>query len=257
MKAFSEVVYEYPPKQTQDQVMAEMKVMNPDLTDEQIRNEYTRSCEGAQYFANDKYLVSIRPFFASIGEDDEEAVEMAHVSIRRHDRKVHISWEDKQTIKTQLLGVDVEAVELFPASKRNFATSGQTMLWALPPDQKWPFGFEEGMGFELIVDKPPGPPIEMRDIESTVPNKEAMEEAFKKAQTDMQKAKDAATEEQKKVFEQGKIDYVAQEYKCPYESGEETNLWVLGQRAAAIEYVTDLQEVAKGEDRERTPLRPE
>lgn len=68
-----------------------------------------------------------------------------HLSIKRIDRKTIFEWRDIQEIKTELLGAEVEAVQLFPAESRLVDTANQYHLWApVEPGYKFPFGFDEG-----------------------------------------------------------------------------------------------------------------
>lgn len=67
----------------------------------------------------------------------------AHVSVRRNDREPVHDWRDLQRIKDELLGPEVEAVELYPANSRVVDAANQYHLWAFI-GYRFPFGFEDG-----------------------------------------------------------------------------------------------------------------
>jgi hypothetical protein len=86
-----------------------------------------------QSYYNGKYQVIV------FHEEDGSRV----LSIRREDRKAIMDWRDMQWIKNQILGPEVEAVQLFPAESRLVDTSNQYYLFSNPdPDYRFPFGFQ-------------------------------------------------------------------------------------------------------------------
>jgi hypothetical protein len=66
-----------------------------------------------------------------------------HVSWKNVDRTARHDWREVQRMKTELLGHDCEAVEVYPAEDRLHDTCNQFHLWALPPGARFPFGFLE------------------------------------------------------------------------------------------------------------------
>lgn len=67
-----------------------------------------------------------------------------HLDICRHDGLPCKNWRDFQRIKNELVGPDLEAVELFPAESRLVDTSNQYHLWVhTDPNYRFPFGFLE------------------------------------------------------------------------------------------------------------------
>jgi hypothetical protein len=66
-----------------------------------------------------------------------------YLSIRSNDRHWRHDWRHLQRIKNELLGTDVEAVELYPAVSRLVDDANQWHLWALPAGEQFPFGFSE------------------------------------------------------------------------------------------------------------------
>jgi hypothetical protein len=95
--------------------------------------------EGAT-FMNDTYTVIVRG----------AGTPLIHISVRRNDRGTDIPWRDLQCIKNDVLGTEMEAVELFPAESRLVDTANQRHLWAFAPgtpigDHGFPFGFSTRM----------------------------------------------------------------------------------------------------------------
>lgn len=87
-------------------------------------------------YYNGKYQVQVRT------EQDTQGRGIVVLSIRREDRKAIMDWRDMQWIKNQLLGPEVEAVQLFPAESRLVDTANQYYLTAYAePGYRFPFGF--------------------------------------------------------------------------------------------------------------------
>lgn len=88
----------------------------------------------ALVFANDVYQIIAR----------RSSEEWAVLSIRRHDRQPVTDWRDVQWIKNQIIGPEIEAVQLFPAESRLVDTSNQYWVYAnLTDGYRFPFGFDE------------------------------------------------------------------------------------------------------------------
>jgi len=82
-------------------------------------------------YCNDTYQVAI-----------ERNGPLIHMSIRRHDGQPCKDWRDHQRIKSELIGPEFEAVELFPAESRLIDTTNEYHLWVHPsPGYRFPFGF--------------------------------------------------------------------------------------------------------------------
>ncbi|HEY3900422.1 MAG TPA: hypothetical protein VGM54_17575 [Chthoniobacter sp.] len=82
-------------------------------------------------FRNNLYLVVI-----------ESTSPLVHLCIRRHDGQPCTNWNHLQQIKTELIGAEHEAVELFPAESRLINTTNEYHLWAHPKSgYRFPFGF--------------------------------------------------------------------------------------------------------------------
>lgn len=68
---------------------------------------------------------------------------MIQLSIKRRDKEMIHDWRELQRIKNELLGEEVEAVELYPADSRLVDTSNQYHLWCLPEGMRFPFGYTD------------------------------------------------------------------------------------------------------------------
>jgi hypothetical protein len=106
--------------------------------------------------------------------------EMTELSIRRNDRKPIMDWRDMQWIKNQLLGPEIEAVQIFPAESRLMDTANQYYLWAFPAGYIIPFGFEHrtvSQNISLTVDSPS---VQRPFVEHVRPADLAEQEAFQR-----------------------------------------------------------------------------
>jgi hypothetical protein len=78
------------------------------------------------------------------------------LSVRTHDHQARHDWRELQRIKNQLVGSDVEAVELYPSEKRVVDNSNYYHLFCFPQlgtDDGWlPFGFTERLVTEGAVE---------------------------------------------------------------------------------------------------------
>jgi hypothetical protein len=68
--------------------------------------------------------------------------EITHLSIKRLDGQALQDWRELQRIKNELLGEEIEAVQLHPAESRLLDMCDQVHLWALK-EGRFAFGFEE------------------------------------------------------------------------------------------------------------------
>lgn len=76
---------------------------------------------------------------------DDSTPPMVWLSICRKDRKVIRDWRHLQRIKSELVGPECEAVEVFPAESRMVDQANQFHLWVFAdPAFRLPFGFNEG-----------------------------------------------------------------------------------------------------------------
>jgi hypothetical protein len=60
---------------------------------------------------------------------DPEGPDIIHLSIRRDDRGALIDWRDLQRIKNEIVGPEIEMVQMFPRESQVVDTSNQFHLW--------------------------------------------------------------------------------------------------------------------------------
>jgi hypothetical protein len=78
-----------------------------------------------------------------------------HLSIQRNDGEPRESWRDFQQIKNEIVGVEHEAMEIFPAESRLVDTANKYHLWVhADPHHRIPVGFER----RRVTSKPLGLP---------------------------------------------------------------------------------------------------
>lgn len=123
-----------------------------------------RSIQSSELYTNDQYQVAIRRHEMDSPENGEPLI-ISHLSIKRLDQKAQRDWRDFQEIKNQLLGEEVEAVELYPAESRKVDAANQFHLWALPEGRHWPIGFTEGLVNENTTDGAVQRPFEKGEVE--------------------------------------------------------------------------------------------
>lgn len=89
-----------------------------------------------EIWANHTYVVAVRRH-PSEGH-------VVRLSIRRQDRRAPSDWRDKQAIKNQLAGEDVEGIELYPMKSRVVDGANQAWIWCMAPGVVLPIGFPSG-----------------------------------------------------------------------------------------------------------------
>ena len=114
----------------------------PHMTIEQAKMGLHRDIY-AEIYVNDIYQVAVYR--------NEEADELVHLdelkgrctwlSIKRRDKRPVNNWQDMQTIKNRLVGVDCDAIQIFPAESRMINMANQYHLIVLPSDSWLPFGW--------------------------------------------------------------------------------------------------------------------
>jgi hypothetical protein len=114
----------------------------PHMTLEQAKMGLHRDIY-AEIYVNDIYQVAVYR--------NEEADELVHLdelkgrctwlSIKRRDKRPVNNWQDMQTIKNRLVGVDCDAIQIFPAESRMINMANQYHLIVLPSDAWLPFGW--------------------------------------------------------------------------------------------------------------------
>lgn len=91
----------------------------------------------AEVWTNNLYEVLLRR------HKNEGLCDLIHLAIRTLDRQAKHDWRHFQRIKNELLGEDIEAVEVYPAEERLVDTMNQYHLWAFDdPNFRFPFGYK-------------------------------------------------------------------------------------------------------------------
>tara|TARA_B100001559_G_scaffold312472_1_gene310230 strand:+ start:1689 stop:2267 length:579 start_codon:yes stop_codon:yes gene_type:complete len=67
-----------------------------------------------------------------------------YITIKRNDKRPINSWQDVQTIKNRLFGIEREAIQIFPAESRMVNTANQYHIIVFPEGHIIPFGFIHG-----------------------------------------------------------------------------------------------------------------
>jgi hypothetical protein len=91
---------------------------------------------GHEVWMNDTYQVIVRYM-------DTDQGKMTHLSIKRLDKAPCRNWREFQRIKNELVGEEIEAVEIYPAESRLVDTANQYHLWCLPAGYGLGFGFDQ------------------------------------------------------------------------------------------------------------------
>lgn len=94
-------------------------------------------------YENDIYIVMVfRGKQADWQIHDKELKgQMTYISIKNRDKTSIHDWRHLQQIKNELVGVDCEAVEIYPNEDRLVDTANQYHLFVFPKDYKIPFGW--------------------------------------------------------------------------------------------------------------------
>jgi len=96
--------------------------------------------EAQRVYMNDRYQVNISDAHVAPGWPP-----MYHLSIKRLDKKPIRDWRDMQQIKNELVGLECEGVEMYPADSRVVDAANQYHLWVLKSTlDRFPFGFTDG-----------------------------------------------------------------------------------------------------------------
>jgi hypothetical protein len=98
---------------------------------------------------NNRYVVLKR----RVKADEASWPALIHLSIRRLDRLPIKDWRDLQRIKNELVGLECEGIELYPAESRLVDMSNQFHLFVIErPGMRFPFGYKERSVSEATYD---------------------------------------------------------------------------------------------------------
>lgn len=87
-----------------------------------------------EIWTNDTYQVNI-------DYDTFRDQKLTHLSIKRLDKQPIHDWRDLQRIKSELMGPEREALELYPAESRVLDAANQFHLWVLDEGGVIPAGY--------------------------------------------------------------------------------------------------------------------
>lgn len=114
------------------------------LSQKQAKYFYKDSIRGEKY-RNNIYAVEV--YRDSDADDmvliDEWKGNCTYLAIRRHDKEICNDWRHFQQIKNELVGEEIEAMQIYPAESRLTDTANQYWLFCLPKDGQIPFGFKQ------------------------------------------------------------------------------------------------------------------
>jgi len=130
---------------------------NVNFTLEQIKESFFREEKRNQtleVYANSIYMVFVdRQTDLAEGEFKNK---ITHLSIKRKDKRPCKSWADFQAIKNELVGQEVDAVEVYPKESNLVNTANQYHLWCFPPELRLGFGFQSRATVEKNIESEDG-----------------------------------------------------------------------------------------------------
>lgn len=97
---------------------------------------------GARVFKNSIYQVEV-----TVVECPPPFGNVVYLSLKTLDKQPRHDWREMQRIKNELVGEEVESIELYPAESRLVDTSNQYHMYCFPELQfegkKFPFGYKD------------------------------------------------------------------------------------------------------------------
>jgi hypothetical protein len=123
------------PKHSEHDIARMMKLN--DMT----REEAIEALRADEYWWNDTYCATVKRF-----QSRSPFMPSTQLNIFRRDDGIVRDWYDLQRIKSDVLGVNVEAFELFPAENRLVDTANSYHLWAFPAGYRIPLPIALGRG---------------------------------------------------------------------------------------------------------------
>jgi hypothetical protein len=136
-----------------EQTYQRVRKVKPDTTLEEASREVRRTLadeDNRPLFVNETYQVSVGQAQQHTFRDDLFFPPMIHLSVKRVDREPidENHWRILQEIKNVIIGLEHEAVELYPADQRVVDMPNQYHLWVFAYSAEhccFPFGFFGGM----------------------------------------------------------------------------------------------------------------
>lgn len=122
---------------------------------------------------NDVYQAHVIPWEPMLIKG--ERVPVVQLSIRRLDRGHARDWRDFQRIKNELVGPEIEAIELYPAESRLMDSANQFHLWCVMDRSfRFPFGYMAG---RTVTSKSIGGSVNRPTGEETIPPVQGIDQA--------------------------------------------------------------------------------
>lgn len=136
---------EYETNFEQRETSVELPPWTPFVRTGQVIADGLPNTPDGEIWENSRYVVIVR----DCGGGGEG--KLVWLSIKNADNSARHDWRELQRIKNELVGTDVEAVELYPAESRLVDNANQWHLWCVV-GFRFPFGFEE----RLVSEDTPG-----------------------------------------------------------------------------------------------------
>lgn len=89
-------------------------------------------------YINSRFQVHVQ----ELDDSRSSGLQLTWLSIKNRDKSARHDWRDFQRLKTELLGADVEGIEIYPAEDRVVDTCNQWHLICFQPGQRVPFGYQ-------------------------------------------------------------------------------------------------------------------
>lgn len=121
--------------------MNKLEQFTPDGRDaSDFKKAYYKANPIEEYWRNDIYQVNVRRHQPT----NQDGLFMVHLSIKRMDTEAGMDWRHMQEMKNQLVGVNNEGMEMYPAEERLIDGANQYHMWVFEdPEYRWPWGFQE------------------------------------------------------------------------------------------------------------------
>ena len=124
-----------PPKHLTWQMLTKARDDLPTMNKGQAK-KFLRTVFNQEVWENSLYNATInRKMNKAFG------AEITEIAITRKDKDAIHDWRHFQQIKNDLVGENVEAIEIYPNEKRLMDTANTYWLYAFPKDYMLPFGF--------------------------------------------------------------------------------------------------------------------
>ena len=129
-------VNQLPPKHLTWQMLTKPRQDDVPVMTKAQAKKFLRTVFNQEVWQNSLYRATVNRKM-----NDEFGAEITEISITRKDKEATKDWRHFQQIKNDLVGEDVEAIEIYPNEKRLMDTANTYWLYAFPKDYILPFGF--------------------------------------------------------------------------------------------------------------------